>query len=97
MLNRPCWTEDQSQVHSHIISRDSESRETGSRYCCEGARKGQTWRVDVYRLAKCGQLRASLLLAEEEANMRSGHFWICKVGTVPGSMTCVEKKFDSAR
>ena len=27
------------------------------------------------------------------ANMRSGHFWICKFGTVPGSMSCVEKKF----
>ena len=24
-------------VHSHIISRDSESREKGRRYCCEGA------------------------------------------------------------
>jgi hypothetical protein len=31
---------------------------------------------------------------EEEANMRSGHFWICKLGTVPGSMSCVEKKFE---
>ncbi len=31
---------------------------------------------------------------EEEANMRSGHFWICKFGTVPGSMSCVEKKFE---
>jgi hypothetical protein len=26
--------------------------------------------------------------------MRPGHFWICKFGTVPGSMTCVEKKFE---
>ncbi len=31
---------------------------------------------------------------EEEVNMRSGHFWICKFGTVPGSMSCVEKKFE---
>ena len=31
---------------------------------------------------------------EEEAHMRPGHFWICKFGTVPGSMSCVEKKFD---
>ncbi len=31
---------------------------------------------------------------EEKANMRSGHFWICKFGTSPGSMTCVEKKFE---
>ena len=26
--------------------------------------------------------------------MRPGHFWICKLGTVPGSMSCVEQKFD---
>ena len=31
---------------------------------------------------------------EEEANMRPGHFWICKLGTFPGSMSCVERKFD---
>jgi hypothetical protein len=35
-------------IQSHIISRDSESREKGSRYCCEGAGKGQTWRVRVH-------------------------------------------------
>ena len=39
---------DRRPVHSHIISRDSESREKGSRYCCEGAEKGQTWRVGVH-------------------------------------------------
>jgi hypothetical protein len=32
--------------------------------------------------------------SEEEANMRPGHFWICKLGTVPGRMSCVEKKFE---
>jgi hypothetical protein len=26
--------------------------------------------------------------------MRSGHFWIFKFATVPGSMTCVERKFE---
>jgi hypothetical protein len=31
---------------------------------------------------------------EEEANIRPGHFWICKFGTVPGSMSCVERKFE---
>ena len=31
---------------------------------------------------------------EEEAHMCPGHFWICKFGTVPGSMSCVEKKFE---
>jgi hypothetical protein len=39
---------DRRPVHSHIISRDSESLEKGSRYCCEGAEKGQTWRVGVH-------------------------------------------------
>jgi hypothetical protein len=28
-------------------SKDSESREKGGRDCCEGAQKGQTWRVGV--------------------------------------------------
>ena len=31
---------------------------------------------------------------EEEAHLCPGHFWICKFGTVSGSMTCVEKKFE---
>ena len=26
--------------------------------------------------------------------MRPGQFWICKLGTVPGRMSCVEQKFD---
>jgi hypothetical protein len=26
--------------------------------------------------------------------MRTGHFWMCKLGTFPGSMTCVERKFE---
>ena len=31
---------------------------------------------------------------EEEAHRRPGHFWICKFGTFPGTMSCVEKKFE---
>jgi hypothetical protein len=31
---------------------------------------------------------------EEEVNMSPGHLWICKLGTVPGIMNCVEKKFE---
>jgi hypothetical protein len=31
---------------------------------------------------------------EEETNRRPRHFCICKLGTVPGSMSCVEKKFE---
>jgi hypothetical protein len=26
--------------------------------------------------------------------MRPGNFWICKLGTFPGSMSCVERKFE---
>ena len=31
---------------------------------------------------------------EEEVHLSPGHFWICNFGTVPGSMSCVEKKFE---
>ncbi len=31
---------------------------------------------------------------EEEANMWTGHFWIWKLGTVPGSTSWIEKKFE---
>jgi hypothetical protein len=41
----------------------------------------------------CIQAR-EVLSSKEEANMWSGHFWICKLGTVPGNMNCVEKKFE---
>ena len=41
----------------------------------------------------CVQVR-EVWSTEEETNMRTGHFWIWKFGTVPGSMRCVEKKFE---
>ena len=31
---------------------------------------------------------------EEEAHLCPGQVWICKFGTVPGIMSCVEKKFE---
>ncbi len=31
---------------------------------------------------------------EEEAHLSPGHFWVCKFGTVPGNMSCVEKKIE---
>ncbi len=43
----------------------------------------------VYRLAA-----REVWSTEEETHMWSGHFRICKLGTVPGSMSCVEKKFE---
>jgi hypothetical protein len=45
VLSRPLGQKTSSQSHH---SRDSESREKGSRYCCEGAEKGQTWSVWVH-------------------------------------------------
>jgi hypothetical protein len=41
----------------------------------------------------CIQVR-EVWSTEEEDNMRPGHFWIFKLGTVSGSMSCVEKKFE---
>jgi hypothetical protein len=35
-----------------VASRDSESREKGSRYCYEGAEKGQTWSVGVHTVSR---------------------------------------------
>ena len=43
-------------------------------------------RGGAYRLAKCGQLRRRLTCDLDT--------WICKFGTVPGSMNCVETKFE---
>jgi hypothetical protein len=31
---------------------------------------------------------------EEEAHRCPGHFWICNLGTFPGTMSCVERKFE---
>jgi hypothetical protein len=41
----------------------------------------------------CIQVR-EVWSTDEEGNMWSGHFWICKLGTVPDSMNCVEKKLE---
>jgi hypothetical protein len=71
-------------------------REKGSRYCCEKrvadivVRELKRAKPDAWG---CVQAR-EVWSIEEESNMRSGHFWICKFGTVPGRMTCVEKKFE---
>jgi hypothetical protein len=58
-----CWCKACSRVRGRGLgsqSRDSESREKGSRYCCEGAERQNLMRGDAYRLAKCGQLRRRL-------------------------------------
>jgi hypothetical protein len=42
----------------------------------------------------CVQALEEWSTEEETHSSRPGNFWICKFGTVPGSMTCVEKKFE---
>jgi hypothetical protein len=40
----------------------------------------------------CVQAR-ELWSPQEERQVRPGHFWLLKFGKVPGSNSCVEKKF----
>ena len=79
------WTEDQFTVTSSagIRNREKRAADTVAREL-KRAKPG-AW--------ACIQAR-EVWSTEEEANMRPGHFWICKLGTVPGSMSCVEQKFD---
>jgi hypothetical protein len=83
--NQTAWTEDQFTVTSSA-----------------GIRNREKWAADTvvreFKRAKpdawaCIQAH-EVWSTEEEANMWPGHFWICKLGTVPGSMSCVEKKFE---
>ncbi len=55
--------------------------------------KQTSWTEDKPDAWGCVQAR-EVWSTEEEAHLRPGHFWICKFGTVPGRMSCVEKKFD---
>jgi hypothetical protein len=79
------WAEDQFTVTSSAGIRNHEKRVTDIV-------------VRELRRAKPGawgfiQAR-EVWSTEEEANIRPGHFWICKMGSVPGSMSCVDKKFE---
>jgi hypothetical protein len=79
------WTEDQFTVTSSTGIRNREKRVADIVVRELKRAKPGTW--------GCIQAR-EVWSSEEETNMRSGHFWICKIGTFPGSMTCVEKKFE---
>ena len=83
--NQTAWTEDQFTVTSSagIRNREKRAADTVAREL-KRAKPG-AW--------ACIQAR-EVWSTEEEANMRPGQFWICKLGTVPGSMSCVEQKFD---
>jgi hypothetical protein len=79
------WTEDQFTVTSSAWIRNREKRVADIVVRELKRAKPGAW--------GCMQAR-EVSSTEEEANMRPGHFWICKFGTAPGSMTCVEKKFE---
>jgi hypothetical protein len=83
--NQTAWTEDQFTVTSSagIRNREKRAADTVTREL-KRAKPG-AW--------ACIQAR-KVWSTEKEANMRPGHFWICKLGTVPGSMSCVDQKFD---
>jgi uncharacterized protein (DUF111 family) len=79
------WIEDQFTVTSSAGIRNREKRAADT-----VARELKRAKPGVWG---CIQAR-EVWSTEEEVNMRSGHFWICKLGTFPGSMTCVERKFE---
>jgi hypothetical protein len=83
--NQTAWTEDQFTVTSSSGIRNREKRASDTVARELKRTKPGTW---VWIQAR------EVLSTEEEANMRPGHFWICKLGTVPGRMSCVEQKFD---
>ena len=79
------WTEDQFTVTSSAGIRTREKRVAEIVVRELKRAKPGVW--------GCVQTR-QVWSTEEKAHMWSGHFWICKFGTVPSSMSCVEKKFE---
>ncbi len=79
------WTEDQFTVTSSAGIRNREKRVADI-----VVRELKRAKPDVWGYIQSREVWSS----EEETNMRPGHFWICNLGTFPGSMTCVERKFE---
>ncbi len=79
------WTEDQFKVTSSAGIRNHEKR--GADIIVRELKRAKP---DAWGCIQAREVWSS----EEEVNMWSGHFWICKFGTFPGSMTCVERKFE---
>jgi hypothetical protein len=79
------WIEDQFTVTSSAGIRNREKRVADI-----VVRDLKRAKPDVWGCIQAREVWSS----EEEAHMCPGHFWICKFGTVPGSMSCVEKKFE---
>jgi hypothetical protein len=79
------WVEDQFTVTSSVGIRNRDKRVADI-----VVRELKRAKPDVWGWIQAQEVWST----EEESNMWSGHFWICKLGTVPGSMSCVEKKFE---
>ncbi len=79
------WTEDQFTVTSSTGIRNREKRVADI-----VVRELERAKPGVWGCIQSREVWSS----EEEANIRSGNFWICNLGTFPGSMTCVERKFE---
>jgi hypothetical protein len=79
------WTEDQFTVTSSAGIRNREERVAEI-----VVRELKRTKPGVWGYVQVREVWST----EEEAHMWTGHFWICKFGTVPGSMSCVEKKFE---
>ncbi len=79
------WTEDQFTVKSSVDIRNRDKRVSDIVVRELKRAKPDEW--------GCIQAR-EVWSTEEETTMWSGHFGICKLGTVPGNMSCVEKKFE---
>jgi hypothetical protein len=83
--NQTAWTEDQFTVTSSPGIRNREKRVVDT-----VVRELKRVKPGAWSYIQAREVWST----EEEANMSPGHFWICKLGTVPGSMCCVEKKFE---
>ncbi len=79
------WTEDQLTVTSSAGIRNHEKMVADIL-----VRELKRAKLGVWGCIQAHEVWSS----EEEVNMWTGHFWICKLGTFPGSMTCVERKFE---
>jgi hypothetical protein len=80
------WTEDLFTVTSSVGIRNREKRVADIVVRELKRAKPGAW--------CCVQDHEEWSTAEEEAHSRPGHFWMCKLGTFPGTMSCVERKFE---
>ena len=78
------WTEDQFTVTTSSGIRDRDTR----------VAEIVTRELQKAKPGKWGYVQAHELWSpQEERQVRPGHFWLMKFGKVPGTNSCVEKKF----